>query len=109
MEPIRTILLVVCYAIVTAVMARALCSFFPTERVRTSVAESGHVVVEWTEIVWIARAQRGLRWATEWLLGPLRRIFPPIGSRRFALEVGPVIVLLALQLVVIPALEQWRH
>lgn len=38
--------------------------------------------------------------STEWLLGPLRRIMPPVRMGGAALDLSPMIVLIVIQLIV---------
>lgn len=41
---------------------------------------------------------------TEPLLGPIRRVLPPVGMGGMGLDLSPIIVILGLQLIVIPIL-----
>lgn len=49
----------------------------------------------------LARVNAGLGRVTEPVLGPVRRVLPPIGVGGMGLDLSPLIVLLVLQLVVI--------
>ena len=47
----------------------------------------------------------GFLWSiTEPVLGPLRRVLPPVGIGGMGLDLSPIIVIFALQLLVIPFL-----
>lgn len=44
-------------------------------------------------------ARRFLRSSTEWLLGPLRRVVPPLRLGGAALDLSPLIVLIGIQVL----------
>lgn len=54
----------------------------------------------------LSRVTAALRRVTEPVLGPVRRVVPPIGVGGMGLDLSPLIVLLVLELVVIPVINR---
>lgn len=70
-----------------AIFARIILSFFPLEpgTVMSSIFSTLYTV-------------------TEPVLGPVRRVLPPIGAGGMGLDLSPIIVVFAFQLLVLPLL-----
>jgi YggT family protein len=71
------------------------------------VAIFGRIILSWFPIEpgsAIASVFGFLFTITEPLLGPLRRVLPPVGVGGMGLDLSPIIVILAIQLLVIPLL-----
>ena len=75
------------YLYLIAIFGRIILSWFPIE--------SGTV---------LASVFSFLFTITEPVLGPLRRVLPPVGVGGMGLDLSPIIVIFALQLLVIPIL-----
>lgn len=82
---ISNIIRYVLEAYVVIIFARIILSYFPT------TAGSG-----------LARVAQLLNKLTEPVLGPLRKILPPIGIGGVGLDLSPLIVLIVIQVVLIP-------
>lgn len=54
----------------------------------------------------LSRVTAALRRVTEPVLGPVRRVVPPIGVGGMGLDLSPLIVLLVLELVVVPVINR---
>ena len=72
---------------VLAVLARILLSFFPVS--------PGSALSSFYSALYAV---------TEPVLGPVRRVVPPVGLGGMGLDLSPMIVLLAIQLLLVPAL-----
>lgn len=71
------------------------------------VAIFGRIILSWFPIesgTAIASVFSFLFAITEPVLGPLRRVLPPVGVGGMGLDLSPIIVIFALQLLVIPIL-----
>ena len=71
------------------------------------VAIFGRIILSWFPIesgTAIASVFSFLFTITEPVLGPLRRVLPPVGVGGMGLDLSPIIVIFALQLLVIPIL-----
>lgn len=77
----------IAYLYLVAIFGRIILSWFPLE--------SGSA---------LASVFSFLFTITEPLLGPLRRVLPPVGIGGMGLDLSPIIVIFALQLLVIPLL-----
>lgn len=82
MDAIRTLLCFACFGYVLVILAAIIISWFPLEP--DSALEG---------------VRNGLRTVTEPVLGPVRRALPPVRLGGMALDLSPIIVLIALQVL----------
>ncbi len=71
------------------------------------IALFGRIILSWFPITpgsGLASVFSALYTITEPVLGPVRRVMPPIGMGGMGLDLSPIIVTLLLQLLVAPAI-----
>lgn len=66
----------------------------------------GRIILSWFPVqpgTLMASVHEVLHTITEPVLGPLRRVLPPVGGGGMALDLSPLIVILLIQIVLRPA------